>query len=61
MADPRRDPTSNAEPGAPRWVKVLGAITLVLVLLLVVSLLAGVRHGPGLHTPSADIGRLTTA
>lgn len=42
--------------GTPRWVKVFGIITLVLVLLFVISLLAGVRHGPGLHTPSGDAG-----
>jgi hypothetical protein len=34
-------------------------ITLILVLLFVISLLAGVRHGPGLHTPSGDVGGST--
>lgn len=42
--------------GTPRWVKVLGIIALVVILLFVISLLAGVRHGPGLHTPSGDAG-----
>jgi hypothetical protein len=36
----------------PRWVKVFLIIGIVLVLALVVSALAGVQHGPGLHTPS---------
>jgi hypothetical protein len=37
--------------GMPRWVKVFMIIVIVLVLAFVVSLLAGVRHGPGLHSP----------
>jgi hypothetical protein len=40
----------------PRWVKVFGIIVIVLVLLFVISMLAGVRHGPGMHTPSGDAG-----
>jgi hypothetical protein len=60
MADPSpyRDPSDDtgAGPGIPRWVKVFGIIVLVLVLLFVISLLAGVRHGPGLHTPSGNAG-----
>jgi hypothetical protein len=40
----------------PRWVKVFGIIIIVLVLLFVISLLAGVQHGPGMHTPSGDAG-----
>ena len=43
-------------PGMPRWVKMFGIIVIVLVLLFVISLLAGVRHGPGMHTPSGDAG-----
>lgn len=35
----------------PRWVKVAWVIAAVVVLAFVVSLLVGVRHGPGLHTP----------
>ncbi len=41
----------------PRWVKVFGIVTLVLVLLVVVvALMIGGKHGPGRHTgarPSA--------
>ena len=36
----------------PRWVKVFIAIGAVLVVALVVAELAGVQHGPGLHTPT---------
>jgi hypothetical protein len=46
----------SSTSGIPRWVRVFGIIALVLVLLFVISLLAGVRHGPGLHTPSGDAG-----
>ena len=42
--------------GTPRWVKVFGIIALVLILVFLISLLAGVRHGPGMHTPSGDAG-----
>ena len=45
--------------GTPRWVKVFGIIALVLILVFVISLLAGVRHGPGMHTPSGDAGGST--
>jgi len=40
-------------------VKVFGIIALVLVMLFIISLLAGVRHGPALHTPSGDAGGST--
>jgi hypothetical protein len=35
--------------GAPRWVKILGIVGALLVLLIIVMLLAG--HGPGRHMP----------
>ena len=42
----------------PRWVKILGIIALVLILLFGVMLLTGVggEHGPGRHMPSGDAG-----
>lgn len=44
-------------PGAPRWVKVFGIITLVAILLFVVLVFAGGgRHGPGRHMPRGDAG-----
>jgi len=69
MADPPPYPDPNGDTGVgsgrgsttstPRWVKVFGIIALVVVLLFVISLLAGVRHGPGLHTPSSGSGGQT--
>jgi len=42
--------------GAPTWVKVFGAIALVVVLLFVVLLVTGRAgdHGPGRHATSDD-------
>ena len=56
MAQTPLEPGHGSTPGTPRWVKVFGIIALVLILVFVISLLAGVRHGPGLHTPSGDTG-----
>ena len=44
-------PDRGSTTGAPRWVKVLGIIVVVLVLGFLVGLLTG-GHGPGRHTPS---------
>ena len=48
--DPEPEP-SEPLTGPPRWVKVLGAIALALVLLFVVLMLTGgpAEHGPGRH------------
>ncbi len=35
----------------PNWVKVFIVIGVVLVLGLVIAKIAGVDHGPGMHTP----------
>jgi ABC-type transporter Mla subunit MlaD len=56
MAQTPLEPGHGSTRGTPRWVKLFGIIALVLVLLFAISLLAGVRHGPGLHTPSGDAG-----
>jgi hypothetical protein len=53
------EPGHGSMRGTPRWVKVFGIIALVLILVFVISLLAGVRHGPGMHTPSGDAGGYT--
>jgi uncharacterized membrane protein len=37
-------------PGTPRWVKILGIILVVAILLFVVMHLAG-GMGPGMHMP----------
>jgi hypothetical protein len=59
MAQIPRDPGPGSAHGTPRWVKAFGIIALVLVLLFAISLLAGIRHGPGMHTPSGDAGGST--
>jgi hypothetical protein len=56
MAQTPLEPGHGSTRGTPRWVKAFGIIALVLVVLFVISLLAGVRHGPGMHTPSGDAG-----
>ncbi len=45
-------PDRGASAGTPRWVKVLGILGLVAVLLVVVMLVTGRGggHGPGRHT-----------
>ena len=59
MAQTPQKPSPGSTPGTPRWVKAFGIIALVLVLLFAISLLAGVRHGPGMHTPSGGAGGST--
>ncbi len=45
----------------PRWVKIVGIIALVLVLLIGILLLTGVggEHGPGRHLPAGSPGAQT--
>jgi hypothetical protein len=47
------DTTAAPQPGTPRWVKVAAVIALVILVMLVVALLSGGKHGPGRH---ADTG-----
>lgn len=54
MIENAPDPTAGGvppgHPGLPRWAKLLawGAVA-VLVVLVVVMLLVGGEHGPGMH------------
>lgn len=67
MVDPTHDftnrddtelgPNGESVEGTPRWAKVFGLITLVLIALLATLLLLG-GHGPGRHTLSAGPGQL---
>ena len=41
---------SSTPPRMPAWVKWSIAIVAVLIVVLVVSALLGVRHGPGMHS-----------
>ena len=55
---PRSDSGAVRDRSTPGWVKVLGIIVLVLFVLLIVSRLFGVEHGPGLHSSWLAPGRL---
>jgi hypothetical protein len=59
MAQTPLEPGHGSMGGTPRWVKVFGIVALILILVFVISLLAGVRHGPGMHTPSGGAGGYT--
>jgi hypothetical protein len=52
------DSEGNADPteATPLWVKVFGAIALVVLVLLVLLLLTG-RHGPSRHSMSASLAQ----
>lgn len=72
MADPARSPDTGAEtgvgpdpgapPGIPRWLQVSGLIVVLLIVLVVgISFIAGMEHGPGQfgpgqHGPGGDAG-----
>ena len=53
-SEPDQDRTSaparGGPPPMPRWVKAFIAAVVLLVLLFLISMLFGVRHGPGRHT-----------
>lgn len=53
-------PDRGSTAGAPRWVKVIGIIGLLVVLLAVVMMFAvgGGEHGPGRHAPGGDTSGL---
>ena len=46
------EPDPNAPPVTPRWVKVVGAIAILVIVIVIVALLAGGEHGPGRHVTS---------
>ena len=48
--DPMDEPTADVPPRLPHWVKLLtlGAVTVVVVLVLVMLFVGG-EHGPGMH------------
>lgn len=42
--------------GMPRWVKVSLIVAIVLALAFIITTLAGIRHGPSIHTPPGSSG-----
>ena len=61
MAEQDRDPqpdgaaAGDSTTGTPRWVKIFGAVALLVVVLLVVMLLfGGGNHGPGRHSGNSN-------
>jgi hypothetical protein len=45
-------PDRASPPGIPRWLKVSGIVVIVLVVLVIgISFIAGVQHGPGQFGP----------
>lgn len=48
----------DAAPGTPRWVKVILAVVIVVMLLTVVAVLTrlgGEEHGPGRHASAGPV------
>ena len=37
----------------PLWVKVLGIVAILLIVAFAISVIAGIQHGPGIHSLSA--------
>ena len=51
-----RESDTRTSPSTPRWVKVLGFITLAFVLLVGIILLVGNgEHGPSRHMPPTNV------
>lgn len=46
---PAAIPDGGSRPPTPRWVFVLGAIAVILILAVAAQLVIGTEHGPGLH------------
>lgn len=52
---PDRGSTTSTPPSTPRWVKMVGIVFIVLVLLFVILHLTGNSlGGPGSHIPSIE-------
>jgi hypothetical protein len=48
--NPMEDRVPDGPPGLPPWVKLLAlGVGMALILLLIVMLVLGGQHGPGMH------------
>ena len=48
--DPMNERTPDGHPGLPRWVTLLAlGVVAALIVLVIVMLLVGGEHGPGMH------------
>ena len=52
MSQTQAGPDGGAAHRTPNWVKAFGIIALVLVVMVGITLLSGIQHGPGMHMPS---------
>ena len=60
MNDSPSQSTTGHRPPTPRWVKGLGVATIVaVVLVVIVMLISGGQHGPGMHTGTGDAFRIS--
>ena len=57
--DTSAPPKPASPPGAPRWVKATVIAVLLVIVVLVVSQLVGVDHGPGRHSASGGVAGLS--
>ncbi len=55
------EPDRGSTAGTPRWAKVFGIVALIVLVLFVVLLLVGGRHGPGRHTGGGPGGPTSPA
>jgi hypothetical protein len=46
----------DAPPRMPGWVKWPGIVLGILIVVLVVTRLLGIQHGPGMHMPNNPAG-----
>lgn len=56
----RITPDDDSPAATPRWVKVFGAIVIIVILLFVILMFTrgpGGQHGPGRHMQSKDVGQ----
>jgi hypothetical protein len=61
MSDVQNPVNKTIPPRTPTWVKALGVVALLLVLLLGVMFLSGGEHGPGRHLPVTSVTEAATS